>query len=202
MLHLDWTKGRVEHYSRLYGDDFNLIFYRNQEPMVFYSIPYHLIRNAIPETHLDSRNRWHGWIDEGVLKVTKSPLKMATLDISNFFNRHDDDTSTHNHEEELPQISGIYCIVNPSWPDWRKIGYSQHIWNRLDQYQTYDPYSKYDIESYLEWDEEKLEQMEKKIHTILESQKGVVRNKPLGEWFMVSEEAVLDVFNEFDNSVA
>jgi len=193
-FHLDWYKGKVEQYRTLYGDDFRLIFYRNQEPMDYYSIPYHLIRSAIPETHLDNRNRWHAYIQGGILKVTKKPHKMATLDISNYFNHHGEE-----EDEELLAISGIYCIVNPVWPGWRKIGYSQDMWNRLAQYQTYDPHSKYDIESYIEWDKENLEQMEDEIHVILENKKGVVRNKPFGEWFMVSKEVVLSIFNAFDN---
>lgn len=106
---LAWAKSRIEHYRRLYGDDFRLIFYRDIHPYDYYSIPYALIRDSIPESHMDKRQRWCGYIDEGVLKVTRRPHEMATLDISVYFNCHEekeaefrDETVSEPPENQIP----------------------------------------------------------------------------------------------------
>ena len=85
-FHLDWTEGRIEHYRRKFGDDFCLIFYRNIPPLDFYAIPFEAIKDAIPHSHLDGRRRWHGYIQDHKLKVTRRPYKVAVVDISDYYN--------------------------------------------------------------------------------------------------------------------
>lgn len=206
-FHLDWTKGRVEHYRQLYGDDFHLIFYRDQEPMDFYSIPYRLIRDAIPETHLDSRSRWHGYIDKEVLKVTKKPHKMATLDISNFFNTHSKIIVSHTFPDpfgvgpdEDPILSHqndgegtVYVIVNPLFDNWVKIGCSKNLPIREKSYQTYSP-GKYSVYAYIIF--EKCYQLEQKLHEeILQPDPDF---KSVREWHNISEEEAIQII--IDNS--
>lgn len=42
----------------------------------------------------------------------------------------------------------VYMISNPSFPDHVKIGMTLDIIDRLEQYQTYDPFRKFKIEKY------------------------------------------------------
>ena len=204
---LDWYKSKIEDYCRLYGDDFHLIFYRDEEPMDHYSIPYHLIKNAFPETHLDNRNRWVGYIEDGVLKVTKKPHKMATLDVTDFFNTHSKIIVSHAFPnpfgvgpDEDPELSHqndgegtVYVIVNPLFDNWVKIGCSKNLPIREKSYQTYSP-GKYSVDAYIIF--EKCYQLEQKLH------EEILRPDPdfksVREWHNISEEEAIQII--IDNS--
>lgn len=48
---------------------------------------------------------------------------------------------------EIPE-GFVYVISNPAWPSMRKVGFTLDPIKRLNQYQTYDPYRSYILESY------------------------------------------------------
>ncbi len=48
----------------------------------------------------------------------------------------------------LPTAGFVYCITNPSFSGYVKVGITQDVTKRLASYQTYDPHRSYKLETY------------------------------------------------------
>ena len=86
---MDWVDSKVQHYRSLYGDDFCIIFFRDQKPIEWFAIPYRVIADGVPESHMrkiskdgKKKNYWTGTIESGVLKISKKPLPTVSIDVS------------------------------------------------------------------------------------------------------------------------
>lgn len=203
-FHLDWTKNVAEKYMSIYGSDFYLIFYRNKPPMMYYAIPYQLIEETIPESHLDG-SRWHGYIEDNVLKVTKRGHKMATLDVTEFLyvletkitnNRLPKPFGVGDNEDPLltEQDDGegtVYIIVNEFFNDWVKIGCSKNLPLREKNYQTYSP-GEYTVYAYIISQE--CYQFEQKLHN------EILRPNPnfssVREWHNITKEEAIEFIKD------
>jgi len=202
---LDWTKTVAEKdYMSLHGTDFYLIFYRNKPPFMYYAIPYNLILDAIPESHLDG-TRWNGYIEDNVLKVTKRGHKMATLDVTEFLNVFYTEVTNNrlpkpfdvaNNEdpiltEEDDGEGTVYVIVNEFFNDWVKIGCSKNLPLREKNYQTYSP-GKYTVYAYVVSQE--CYRLEQKLHN------EILRPNPnfssVREWHNIAKEKAVEIIED------
>lgn len=77
----------------------------------------------------------------------------------------------------------VYAIVNPSYPDYVKIGSAIDVYDRLNSYQTSSPFRDYELLIYF-FSEDRLK-TEKEIHNMFE------RN---GEWCKVEREHIVNIF--------
>jgi hypothetical protein len=100
-----------------------------------------------------------------------------------------------SHEEiEKTKEGYVYAIVNPAWPNWAKIGKAVNAEDRLNNYQTGSPYRDYKILASLK--SENRHDDEKAMHKLFD--KYSLQRK--GEWFNISEQAILLVFEDFNDS--
>lgn len=76
----------------------------------------------------------------------------------------------------------VYCISNPSFPGYVKIGITKDVKKRLASYQTYDPHRAYKLDTY------RFVSNKKEVEKYLLSEYGINTDK--GEW--VSDLSVLD----------
>jgi hypothetical protein len=76
----------------------------------------------------------------------------------------------------------VYCISNPSFAGYVKVGITKDISKRLASYQTYDPHRSYRLETY------RFVQHKREIEKSLLNKYGISTDK--GEW--VSDLSVID----------
>jgi len=219
---LDWYEGRVEKYQSEFGDNFNLIFYQDAPPYDYYSIPFSLIRDNIPYSHIDSdRKRWVGTIENGILTVSRAPNEPAKLDVSNFYNRHQTGESpqvetpdeTNDFDRRLPmglKADGetlftrsnspegwLYVLTNPKWPDWKKIGITRNLSKRRKSYNTGAPVKKVFYKYEYHRFHANAKGIERKIH--YEDMKDNPKRGDSSEWYKLSlDEAKKIIDDNFD----
>lgn len=84
----------------------------------------------------------------------------------------------------------LYIISNKSWENWVKIGVTENLNKRLQQYQTASPFRDYVIE-YSLFHPQYLE-AEKKIKEVMKHFASEIRN----EWFKISTDFAISRLHE------
>lgn len=84
----------------------------------------------------------------------------------------------------------VYCIVNPAWPEWVKIGRALDPYDRLSSYQTGSPHRDYRLIHYVYFADRY--SAERTAHDSLDG----LSERHVGEWFMVEPEKAVTVINE------
>lgn len=106
---------------------------------------------------------------EGVFEVTENMLQEYIKFYHMLYGKTDNATATKSNKKFARRLAGrtlvqlnanrgasirsiraglLYLIENPAFEDFYKIGITVDIENRLNQYQTYDPYRAYKITKY------------------------------------------------------
>lgn len=79
----------------------------------------------------------------------------------------------------------IYCITNPAWPGWVKVGKAVQDYKRFNSYQTYSPYRDY----VLEWSH--------KVDDVHEVEAAFHRGRKAdnGEWYEMTADEALSIIS-------
>lgn len=101
--------------------------------------------------------------------------------------------------EENPGIKGkqvditegfIYCLSNPAWPEWVKVGETIDYESRLKTYQTSSPMTDYKM--FLTWWVEDRKMSEREILDSFRASGYEVQ----GEWVKISQEKLIEFLNK------
>ena len=77
-------------------------------------------------------------------------------------------------------IGCVYVIQNPAWPDWVKVGKAVDAQDRLNSYQTSDPFRSYILHHHIEVSNR--HKVELQVHQELEVASALRKN----EWFKIT----------------
>lgn len=145
-------------------------------------IPDHVfeITASLINEYIDVYKRLHGNGNIGSSSNQKFARKMALLNLM----RHSDSkiTKTLKPKTNITEKSKagiVYCIQNPAWPQYRKIGMTKNLNSRLANYQTSDPHRAYSVVTYVT------------VANARDTEKDILDSLHLdlkkGEWVLVSE---------------
>lgn len=86
-------------------------------------------------------------------------------------------------ESETSKAGYVYCITNPAWPGWVKVGKAVQDYKRFNSYQTYSPMRDY----VLEWSH--------KVEDVHEVEAAFHRGRKAdnGEWYEMNAEQALSI---------
>jgi len=87
-------------------------------------------------------------------------------------------------------IGCVYVIENPAWPDWVKVGKAVDAEDRLNSYQTSDPFRAYILHHHIEVPNR--HDTELKVHQELE----LVCDDRKNEWFKINLDGAVAVLNK------
>ena len=84
----------------------------------------------------------------------------------------------------------VYAIINPSWPDWVKIGKAVDADNRLNSYQTSSPLRDYELLYCKYFDD--YHEVEKEAHSLAAN----LSTDSKGEWFCITQQQAKEVLDK------
>ena len=99
-------------------------------------------------------------------------------------------------EDQQKKYAGkfLYCIKSPSFPGWYKIGITQDIKSRLNQYNTSNPYRDYEvIDIYFAY---RIRDVERRIIEALSN----YANEVKCEWINIDKDKIQEIWNLFKSA--
>jgi len=86
-------------------------------------------------------------------------------------------------------VGCVYVIKNPAWPEWVKVGKAVDAQDRLNSYQTGDPFRSYILHHHIEVPDRHV--VELRVHQELE----LVADGRHNEWFKINTDGAIAVLN-------
>tara|TARA_R110002153_G_scaffold13713_1_gene50719 strand:+ start:1164 stop:1547 length:384 start_codon:yes stop_codon:yes gene_type:complete len=86
-------------------------------------------------------------------------------------------------------VGCVYVIKNPAWPEWVKVGKAVDAQDRLNSYQTSDPFRSYILHHHIEVKDRHITELQ--VHQEL----GAVSLERHNEWFRITADDAAVVLN-------
>ena len=92
------------------------------------------------------------------------------------------------------KVGCVYVIKNPAWPEWVKVGKAVDAADRLNSYQTSDPFRSYILHHHIKVPDRHI--VELRVHQELE----LVADGRQNEWFKINADSAIAVLNKLERS--